>query len=430
MICLSRHLALPAALALSLAPPASSQSAFWSQYNGAGKAAFAAEQYAEAEQAWTKALAECEKLPSGDPRRGLTVINLSHVYGKQKREAQCEALLKNALASNLLAANDASEVATALCLLLQQSGKTAEAQETAKKYGVSLSSPDPAPAASNKEAATTSGEDYTSDSGWGHGLQRYRDTYTVGDYAAAEVIADAMLKCIDQGQHSQSDLAAALDNLIRACYALNKFEKAEPLYNRYLMMLNRTAGPESQAMASGLKNYASLCRRIGQNELAVSAESRARAIAAKLERQSSAPAKTEWLTHNNQGSAAVPAAARTTTTGTTTAPEGDSVTELSEDEFVSLIASGSSQPIFVDFYATWCRPCRKMMPVVASLSSKYGSRMSFCRVDVDKAKNISNTYQISSIPTFIIFKNGTPAFSITGGVSEETLAQGIEEQLK
>lgn len=61
--------------------------------------------------------------------------------------------------------------------------------------------------------------------------------------------------------------------------------------------------------------------------------------------------------------------------------------------------------VFVDFYATWCKPCKKIEPTIIDLSTQY-SNVVFCKVDVDHAKDITSKYKIKCMPTFLLFTEG------------------------
>ena len=66
----------------------------------------------------------------------------------------------------------------------------------------------------------------------------------------------------------------------------------------------------------------------------------------------------------------------------------------------------SKEPVLVDFFATWCGPCKMIAPFIAQLADKYKGRMKVCKANVDEVPNIASSYGVSSIPTLIIFKDG------------------------
>jgi thioredoxin 1 len=97
----------------------------------------------------------------------------------------------------------------------------------------------------------------------------------------------------------------------------------------------------------------------------------------------------------------------------------DSTVRLTEANFDRL--TSSEKLTFVDFWATWCGPCRIMEPVVEKLAKKYSDKVLFGKVNVDEEMNISSRYQVFSIPTFMIFKNGQPMDAVIGAVGEASL---------
>ena len=100
---------------------------------------------------------------------------------------------------------------------------------------------------------------------------------------------------------------------------------------------------------------------------------------------------------------------------------------LTEANFDSL--GSSDRPMFVDFWAVWCGPCRIMEPVVEKLAVKYGDRVLFGKVNVDEEMNLSSRYQVFSIPTFMIFKNGQPVDAVIGAVGEASLERLVKSAL-
>lgn len=93
----------------------------------------------------------------------------------------------------------------------------------------------------------------------------------------------------------------------------------------------------------------------------------------------------------------------------------DTPLEFNQSNFDKTITE-SKLPVLVDFYATWCMPCKMMAPIVADLARKYSGKIAVGKVDVDKNPKLAVRYQIMSIPTFMIFKNGKPVDRILGAV--------------
>jgi thioredoxin 1 len=74
----------------------------------------------------------------------------------------------------------------------------------------------------------------------------------------------------------------------------------------------------------------------------------------------------------------------------------------------------SKVPVLVDFWAAWCQPCHMIAPHVEKLAQEYGGRLKVAKMDVDRNQVMPRRYQVSSIPTLIIFEGGQPAERITG----------------
>ncbi|MDU5108198.1 MULTISPECIES: thioredoxin [unclassified Clostridium] len=84
--------------------------------------------------------------------------------------------------------------------------------------------------------------------------------------------------------------------------------------------------------------------------------------------------------------------------------------------------------VLVDFWATWCGPCKMIAPVVEEVSKEV-SNARFVKIDVDENENLANKYQISSIPTLMIFKNGTPVDTLVGFMPKDSLKEAVIKHL-
>ena len=101
------------------------------------------------------------------------------------------------------------------------------------------------------------------------------------------------------------------------------------------------------------------------------------------------------------------------------------VIELTEANFDRLI--NSPKPTFVDFWAVWCGPCRTMEPVVERLAGKLSASVNFGKLNVDEHSGIATKYEVQSIPTFMLFKNGRPVDAVIGTMQEAPLEQRIRK---
>lgn len=88
--------------------------------------------------------------------------------------------------------------------------------------------------------------------------------------------------------------------------------------------------------------------------------------------------------------------------------------------------SGSSVPIFAEFWAPWCGPCKAMAPLIESLAEEYGGRATFVRVNVDESPQLVDKFQVFSVPTFITFVNGTPAKRFVGMATKGYMAEMLK----
>ncbi|OJW67181.1 MAG: thioredoxin [Candidatus Amoebophilus sp. 36-38] len=86
----------------------------------------------------------------------------------------------------------------------------------------------------------------------------------------------------------------------------------------------------------------------------------------------------------------------------------------------------SSKPVLVDFWASWCGPCRMLGPIIEELAEDYQGRADIYKVNIDENSVAPNKYSIRSIPTMIIFKNGEPIERIVGVVSKIALEEKLD----
>ena len=100
--------------------------------------------------------------------------------------------------------------------------------------------------------------------------------------------------------------------------------------------------------------------------------------------------------------------------------------ELNKDNFEDEVLK-SDIPVIVDFWASWCGPCQMMGPVFEKISKDYEGKMKFGKVSTETSSEISDKYQIKSIPCLIIFNKGKEAERIVGFEGEEGLKKNIKD---
>lgn len=95
---------------------------------------------------------------------------------------------------------------------------------------------------------------------------------------------------------------------------------------------------------------------------------------------------------------------------------------VGNDEFKSEIESGIT---VVDFFATWCGPCKMLAPVLEGLAGEMEGKAKFIKVDIDQSLELANEFQISSVPTMVIFKNGEKVNQLVGFLPKEKIQEAI-----
>ncbi|MGI0064198.1 MAG: thioredoxin [Nitrosopumilaceae archaeon] len=90
----------------------------------------------------------------------------------------------------------------------------------------------------------------------------------------------------------------------------------------------------------------------------------------------------------------------------------------------------SQVPVFVDFWAEWCGPCRMVSPVVEELSSEYPGKVKFVKVNVDESGELASKYNVFSIPTLAVFNKGEIIAQQVGAASKASYKNMIENALK
>ena len=106
----------------------------------------------------------------------------------------------------------------------------------------------------------------------------------------------------------------------------------------------------------------------------------------------------------------------------------EAVIEVTDGNFVEEVEQGEGLHM-IDFWATWCGPCRMIAPVIEELSSEYEGQAKVCKLDVDTAQKTAAEFGIRSIPTLLIFKEGKVADQLIGAVPKQQIAEKLDASL-
>ncbi|AWB82879.1 thioredoxin [Corynebacterium yudongzhengii] len=102
--------------------------------------------------------------------------------------------------------------------------------------------------------------------------------------------------------------------------------------------------------------------------------------------------------------------------------------EVTQDNFRSTVIE-SDKPVLVDFWAEWCGPCKKLSPVIDEISEELGDKVTVAKVDVDAQRMLGAMYQVMSIPTVMLFKDGEKVDEFQGVRPKEEIVDMISSQL-
>ena len=106
----------------------------------------------------------------------------------------------------------------------------------------------------------------------------------------------------------------------------------------------------------------------------------------------------------------------------------ENILDITDDNFEAEVL-GSSDPVLVDFWAPWCGPCRMLAPVVEELATDYEGRATVAKLNVDEAAGVAQRYNVGSIPTVLVFKEGEVVWSYTGVAEKAKFAEVLDQHL-
>ncbi len=101
------------------------------------------------------------------------------------------------------------------------------------------------------------------------------------------------------------------------------------------------------------------------------------------------------------------------------------VQQLTADTFADEVLK-SPVPVLVDFYATWCPPCRALAPTLEAIAGEYAGRAKVVKVDVDEAPELAEAFRVESVPTLFIVQDGRAVDGAVGAVSAATLREKLD----
>jgi thioredoxin 1 len=105
----------------------------------------------------------------------------------------------------------------------------------------------------------------------------------------------------------------------------------------------------------------------------------------------------------------------------------DSVLHVQQSQWQNI--EGSEKPVFVDFWADWCMPCRMLASTFEKLAVKYGNEITFAKINVDELPDVAGKYAVRSIPTLLLLRQGNVLEQVVGTRSYDELARILDRHL-
>jgi thioredoxin 1 len=106
----------------------------------------------------------------------------------------------------------------------------------------------------------------------------------------------------------------------------------------------------------------------------------------------------------------------------------EGITTLTDSTFDEEIA-GSTKPILVDFWAEWCGPCKMISPILEEIAGEQSEKLTIAKLNVDDSPDVARRFDVMSIPTLIVFKDGVPEKRLVGAKGKGQLLQELADFL-
>ena len=105
-----------------------------------------------------------------------------------------------------------------------------------------------------------------------------------------------------------------------------------------------------------------------------------------------------------------------------------SLTALNDDNFAAEVLE-SDVPVLVDFYATWCGPCKALEPVVAKIAGEYEGKLKVGKLNIDEAPGVPSQFAVRAVPTMVFFKGGQAVETLVGLKKESEIKATVDGQI-